>query len=188
MYHQPHFRFVDAHAKSIGRYDDPYLIIDPGFLPRAARLHVKAGMVVVGADPPAHQLFSDLLRTPAVAYVDDSAARHFVEYIDQLAFFAFGMSDDISEVVAGETFLKNAGIAAEGQPLLYILHDLRRCRRREGNDWYFGKNGPQVGNGQVGGAKIIAPLADAVRFIYGQQVDRHAGQARLQQLCSEPLR
>ena len=82
---------------------------------------------------------------------------------------------DIGKIRAGETFQENVFLL-EKQPFLYLVHYFGRGCRRQRQYRYAGQLLPYVGNMEIGRAEVIAPLRDAMAFVYHQDADVHGSQ------------
>ena len=76
----------------------------------------------------------------------------------------------------------------EAQPVHDVLGHAPGRRGRERQHRHAGQLFAQLGDAQVGGAEIVAPLRNAVRLVHGQQRHLHPLHPQAESLGDEPLR
>ena len=69
--------------------------------------------------------------------------------------------------------------------LLDVLSHLWCCRRREGKDGDVGFQRPYIGDMEIRRPEVIAPLADAVGLVDGDEADLHVAELRQEELRRE---
>ena len=192
MDHESYIRLVDAHTEGIGSHDDTCLVALPVLLPLVARGVVETG-VVEGGSPPYGPLggrqggFVDIIRdflgTLAAAHIDDGAAFLSLQYAEHFSQLVLRTAHDVGQVLALERHAEDVecrgtrygGRGTRGQLLTNIVHHFRRsggCEGKDGHGLYLA-DGCYV---EVGRAEVVAPLADAMGFIDGDEADVHVAQ------------
>ena len=68
-----------------------------------------------------------------------------------------------------------------------ILDNLGRRGGRQGQHGDVGQEGADVGNLQIGGAEVVAPLGDAVGLVDGDERDPHVAQLGDEELAAKAL-
>ena len=172
VHHRAHIRFIDAHTKGVGADHHPGASVYPGVLFGRAFIRRQSGVVIIGRDAFFLQKLGDLLRTTAIAHIHHAAAGHFLQDLDQLIFLGFAWPDDVGQIGPGKTGLKYV-LVFKFQFLLYVLHHFGGCGSRKRHHRDFGEIFPDFGNFQVRWPKIVPPLRNTVRLVYGNEVDLH---------------
>ena len=144
-------------------------------------------MVAGGGNAPALEDQGQLLGQPPVADVDDARARHALQDLDHLILLRPRVADDVVQIIPPETLLVNEFVLAEGEVFLNVPDYLRRRRGGNGDAGDAGEEFPDLGDPEVGRAEVVAPLADAVRLVHGQQRHVHLGDADAGQFGLQPL-
>ncbi|OPZ09086.1 MAG: hypothetical protein BWZ08_00699 [candidate division BRC1 bacterium ADurb.BinA292] len=189
--HEANVGLVDAHAEGDGGDDDLDAVIDEVLLIAPADVVLQAGMIRGGGDAARAQMVGKLLDLLARQAVDD--ARLAAVASDELG-------DLVQEAVAG-----GARLDAVDQvgPVERTDEDLRRrqaelprdvvadaVRRRRG----IGVDGDrregllELAQAAVFGPEIVAPLADAVGFVDGEERDARLAQRVEEAIEQQPLR
>ena len=132
-------------------------------------------MEIIGRKAFALQSFGEVFGPQATAGVDDGATRILAEQSDRLFAFVFGVRHAIGQVGASEALLQQPFLP-EAQFRLDVVGHLRRGGGGQRQDWGLGKLGSYLGDSQVGGAEIVAPLRDAVRLVHHDQAESHLRQ------------
>ena len=127
---------------------------------------IHAGVVGQGLDAVDRQQFGDLFDFLAAEAVDDTALAGVV--LDELDDVPLGIrlvADLVVEVFAVEGILEHAGVQ-HAEVLLDVGLDFRCGRGRQGDDGSAVDLGDDLADAAVFGAEVVAPLGDAMRFIY----------------------
>ena len=137
MNDQAYVRLVDTHTESVGRDDDPALVVLPALLPLILLVVLQSGMEKIGFNALLPEQGSDFFRALAVTDIDNRRARNPVQDMDECLVFVFCSPDDVGQVLTGETFLVNPG-PFETQFLLDIGDNLGRSGSGQGEHRYVG--------------------------------------------------
>ena len=143
-------------------------------------------MVIGGRDVQLLQFLGYLLTFPSAAHVDDGAARHLAENMHEFLDLVLGRAHHISQVLALKAHAEDV-LLAEMQLLLDVVGHLRRCGGSQGQHGCVGFDLAEVGNLEVGGAEVVAPLTDAVGFIDGDEAHLEVVELGKKQLRRQPL-
>ena len=114
-------------------------------------------MVVGGADAVGLEQLGYLTGFVTVAHVDDGRARYALQDVQYLVVLVLGVAHHVVEVLALEAHAEDI-LLLKQQALLDVLHHLGGGGSGEGKDGGVGKLLAYVGNGQVRGAEVVAPL------------------------------
>ncbi len=186
MDHEAHVGLVDAHAEGVGGDHHPELVREPLLLPARALRVAQSAVVGRGGDALLAQQVGDLLGPFARADVDDARAGDVAQQPEQLAVLVVGAADAVGEVGSGEAAPHDVRLGE-----LQVAHDVLRhgIRRRGREGQYRDAREPfaQLGDAQVRGAEVVAPLRDAVGLVDGQQRDVHPHDAQPEGLRREAL-
>lgn len=183
-----HVGFVDPHAEGIGGYDDAQLALDPGVLPAVFFLRLQAGVVAGRGDAAALQIQRYLLGHAPAADVHDARARHPVQDVQQLLVFRLRLANHVGEVIPPEALFEDEALLFKLEVFLDVFHHFRRRRGGNGDDGHVRVQLPQLGDAQVRRPEVVAPLADAVGFVDGQQRQFHLADADARQVGQQALR
>ena len=183
---EAHVGLVDAHAEGVGRDHHPHAARDPLLLSLRPLGMAQPAVVGRGRDALLPQQIGDLLRRLARAHVDDARARDVVHEAQQLAVLVVRMADAVREVGPREAAAQDVRFG-EFQVVHDVLGDPRGGRGREGQHRDAGQALAQLGDAQVRGAEVVAPLRDAVGLVDGDERDVHAHDAQTEGLRGEPL-
>ena len=105
-----------------------------------------------------------------------------LEDANELAQLVVATADEVGEVGSGEALAEDIG-GAETELLLHVVDGLRGSRSGEGQHGDVGRERlADLGNAEVGGPEIVAPLRDAVTLVDGQQADVHGAELRQEAL------
>ena len=105
--HHPYVGFVDTHTKSVGSHHYTYLVFLPFALALVLHHRIKTCVVEGGADACFTEQFCHFLRATTTAGIDNSAAFHALEDMDELLSFIRSATHDIGEILALETHLED---------------------------------------------------------------------------------
>ena len=167
---QTHIGLVDAHAKGVGSHYHPPFVVLPLLLVAVLDGGVESGMEVVGTDAGVGEHLGYLLGALAAAHIDDGTALHGSEDMQQLVVFVGGVAHDVAQVLALKAHAEHV-VFFEPQLVLDVYHHLGRGGGSEREDRYIGLDAAYVGNTQVTGTEVIAPLADAMGFVDGDKTN-----------------
>ena len=168
--------FVDAHAESDGGHDDVRFVTDEGFLIVFALVVGEACVVRDGADPFGLEHFSGGGYAFAAGPVDDGGfAGAAFEQGQELGVDVVFEADVVEEVGAVEGGANDEG-GAQGKFAENILLNPVGCRCGEGGDGDAGKEGDEVGEGEVVGAEVVPPFGDTVGFVDDGHAELHASE------------
>ena len=164
-----HVRFVDAHAERDGRADDPDIVAQKKFLMFAAFLGREAGVIRFGPDAVFVQALGHAFGCLAREAINDAAflrtrAQKFKELIERLVFG----DDAISKIRPVET-----GDVRFRLVQLQMVDDVLAHAAGGGGGERHERDGrkmfSQFRNLAVFGAEIVAPFADAMRLVNGDE-------------------
>ncbi len=178
--------FVNAQPEGDGRHDDTdaaghKVILHLGSIR-------DAGVVVVGDDAMGAQQRGQLLAAGAGAGVDDAAARLGLAEGQQATQFVVGVAgvEDLqSEVGAGDVAGNDAHIAQVVDDVPTHAGWSRRGQRQKG---WIAQCPAGLSDVEVIGPEVVAPHADAVRFVNHQPVDACPSQRVQERRLAQPLR
>ena len=146
----------------------------------------QSAVVGGGRDALVAQQVGQLFGALARADVDDAAAFDPPQQPEQLPVLVLGAADAVGEVGTCEAAAQDVGLGE-----VEVAHDVlgheRRGRGGERQHRHAGKLAAQLGDAQVGGAEVVAPLRDAVGLVDGQQRDLHPLDAQPEGVGREPL-
>ena len=184
--HEAHVTLVDAHAEGVRRNHHP----DPSLQPLLLTLRTVgvAQAAVVGGRRNAlvAELFGQLFGPVARTGVDDARSRNVVHQPQQLAQFVVRVADAVRKVRPREAAADDVRLGE-----FQMEHDVlghgarRRGRQRQHRD--ARQPLAQLGDPQVGGAEVVAPLRDAVRFVDGQQRHGHPHDPQTEGFRGQPF-
>ena len=182
MNHVAHVGLVDAHAKGVGGNHHLNVVVDKGSLALAAGVVTHAGMVAANANAAGAQRFGKLAcqrvdRLAGRTIHDAALARmrdHVVTHPNGLGLVTHLLTAKV-EVLAVEARHHRRGVLQAEHLLNVRTHALGRRGGKGSHDGALRQRIDKLANLQVGGAKILAPLAHAVGFINGHE--RHADAA-----------
>ncbi len=189
---EPDVRAVDAHTERVGGGDDIERARLEALLHRRAFVAGHAGVVVLGAPSERAQRLRDQLGVPARSGVDDrgaAAGAGLAEPLLHLGRDALVLRlgpahflDGEPQVAARESAQHLAGVR-HVQPLDDLAAHGGCGRRRAGDEPLRLQPLDEIAELEVVGPEVVAPVADAVRLIDGEQRDRQARQ----HLIDEPI-
>ena len=170
-------RLVDAHAEGDGRHHHRILGLEELLQPVGPQGLVEAGVIGQGRNALGPQLLGQLVGAVARAGVDHPGPAHAL--LDQLdhprprrALLALGRKGELGP---GET-VDELGAVLQPQLGADVVAGPRvggGCDRQPGR---LGEHFGQAAEHAVFGAEVVAPLADAVRLVDGDQGQRQARQ------------
>ena len=173
---------VDAHAEGDGGDDYVQLAGEEGALDAVAGRGVEAG-VVGGGREMLVQLGGELFGVFAGRRVDDGGSRGgiFQDVEGEVGALRLGELDDLDgEVVAAKAGDEDGGIL-QVELGGDVALDGGRCGRGEGDDGRGAEGWEILAEGAVVGAEVVAPGADAVGFVDGDEggfaLGEHLGEA-----------
>ena len=175
---------VDTHAKGVCRYHDAHVVGLPLLLMLVFCGMLQSGMIVGGADAGLAEHAADVGGAASAAYIDNSCPRNRVENMYELGLFVLCTPNDIGKIVAFEAHAEYA-LLLELQFLLNVDDDVGSGCGSECEDRHVGIEAANVGNMEVGGSEIVAPLADAMGLVDSDEADVHAPKLYLENLRSE---
>ena len=180
--HVAHVGLVDAHAKGVGGNHHLDIVVDKGALALAAGVITHAGMVAANANAAGTQCLGKLTcqridRLTGRAIHDAALARmrdHIVAHPRGLGLVAHLLAAKV-EILAIEARHHRRGVLQAEHLLNVRTHALGRRSGKGRHDGALRQGIDELANLQVSGAKILAPLAHAVRLVNGHE--RHANAA-----------
>ena len=176
---QTHVGLVDAHAKGVGGHHDAEVVIVPVALPLVFGGMLQPRMVVGGTDALLFEQLADFLRIAARPHIDDGTAWNRLQDVYQLCVFVAGTAHDVCQVLPLKAHLEHV-LLNEPQPFLDVVHHLGRSRGGEGQHGDVGLQTANVGNMEVAGAEVVAPLADTVGLVHRDEAHAHTAQFLLE--------
>ena len=181
--HEPHVRPIDAHAERHGRDDDVGTFVEKRLLVARPLLVGEAGVVreravALGDERPGHGV--DFLARQAVddAGLPRARLQHGIDLRVELR----ALPHPVDQVGPIEVADQHEGIA-ESELFDDVVAHAWRGRGRECVDGDIGKRGAQGAQQAVLGPEVVAPVADAVRFVDGDEPDAPAHELTLEALA-----
>ncbi len=183
-------RLVDAHAEGVGGDDHPDVprheaLLVPGAFPRA-----QPAVVASYLEPQAVEMLGDLLAVLDGGDVDDALPFHLPEEAAETLPLRLvpGSRDHLqAQVLAIDADVDHHDLLA-AELMADVLHHLGRRGGRERQNRRVAEDRQSLPQRQVGRAKVMSPLGDAVRLVDHEDGDLVAAQ-RLQELrLGEALR
>ncbi|EGY01901.1 hypothetical protein AZA_54302 [Nitrospirillum viridazoti Y2] len=180
---------VDAHAEGDGRHHHHALALDEAVLVGLAHRRVQAGMIGQGVQPLVLQPVGQRLHPGARQAIDDARVLRMVaaDEVQQLpALIVLGRHaiGDVGPVEAGDELPR----LAQSQALHDVGLGLRVGRGRQRDARHGGETLVQHRQLQVFRPEVVAPLADAVRLVQGEQADARPVQQLQEARGDQPLR
>ena len=175
--HKPHVRFIDAHTKRNRGADDLNLVADERLLIFGARRGIEPS--VVGGTAQAllgEPLGQTLGGIPARAVNDAALAVVPLGYVQNLVQRLAASDHPVGEVAAIETGDEPARIAESQLRDDVLPHAIGRGGGQR-HHRCLGKPATQRGDLPVLRAKVVAPFADTMRLVDGDQPRLPLGQA-----------
>ena len=180
VHDEAHVALVDAHAERDGGDDDQDLVAREGVLDAPPLVRRQAGVIGGGVDAVGAELVGDFFRALARQAVDDARlalvdGEELQQLVQRLALLDDGVAD-VGPVEAGDV----DGGVGEPEPDAHVVARLGVGGGGAGHDGDAGEQAAQLPELDVLGPEVVAPLADAVRLVDGEQGDagRAGGAAR----------
>ena len=174
--HETHIGLVDAHAEGDGGHDHIHLLHEELVLVTGALVGIHAGVVGQCLDAVHVQHLGHFLHLlPAEAVNDAAATGVLFDEADDLAAHVLLGADLVVQVGAIEAGLVRLGVRNVEvlQDVLLHLFRGRGGQRDHGHPLDLIEDGAQAA---VLGAEVVAPLADAVRLVNGEEADLDVGE------------
>ena len=163
MDHEPHVRFVDAHAEGVGGHHHARLAREPLLLPQRPLGVSQSAVVGGGRRALLTQEVGDLLGALPRADEDDARAGDVADQPQQLSVLVVGAADAVREVGARETAAQNVRFGE-----FQVAHDVvGHCFRGRGGERQHGDAGESFA--QFGDA-LFDLLLDLVRLGHAEHV------------------
>ncbi len=172
MGHEADVRFVDAHAEGDGGDHDQAVLAQEAGLVALAGLAVEARVVREGGDAVGHQEVRGFLDGGAGEAVDDPGVAGVLgaEQVEELLAGFFLRGDAVLDVRAVEARDELAALAQVEAREDFLARGVGRGGG-EGDPRDLGPAFVQLGQGEVVGAEVVAPLGDAVRLVDREKSD-----------------
>ena len=173
MHDEADVRLVDAQAERAGRDHQPDLARHEAPLRVLAVGGAQLAVVPAGVDALAAQPAPELLHLADSRGIHDAAARLFAEDPQQslpLGLAVHGAANLEPQVGALDPGVHHPRIG-DAQLAHDVLRHLRRGCGGEGQHRRTAQRADRLGEREVGGAEIVAPLRDAVRLVDDEQAD-----------------
>jgi hypothetical protein len=185
--HPADIGLVDAHAEGDGRHDDQSVFGGEAVLDPAAVFRVHAAVVAERGVPVLAERLGQRLGLCAGAAVDDArlAATGGGEGEDLAAGAVLGLEGKV-QVRTVEAAQEGARRFAVEEPGDDLVLRLGIGGGGEGGQRHV-ERAAQLSDPEIVGAEVVAPLADAVRLVNGDQADPGIGQHPLRATGGEPL-
>jgi hypothetical protein len=168
---------VDAHAEGDRGADHQPVLALEAFLGPAALVGLEAGVVGHRGVAGLGQRLGQRLGPGAGGAVDDAgAAAAAVDEIHQLLARAVLGLEGEAQVRAVEAAQEGARLGAAEEPCGDLGAGLGIGGRGERDGLDAVEEAPQLADAQVVGAEVVAPLADAMRLVDGEQADADPAQ------------
>ena len=187
-----HIGFVDAHTEGVGGDHGLDIAAHPCLLPFLLLLGLQSGMIESGRNILLVQCLGNGFGLVARTDIDDGGAT-LGEQVLQLGEDVVGMNDGIGEVGTDKRGLEDLIAATEMELLADVVDDGWRGSGGQGDAGHLlvGEELqqllPELGDEQVGGTEVVAPLRDAMCLIDHQQADVQVGELHLEHLRVQAL-
>ena len=179
MDHEPHVRFVDAHAEGVGTHHYPCPSGFPVLLAEGPDLRGNACMVERGGNAGGAEHPGGFFCPLPVAYIHDARPGDTAAHGKKLPVLVLALPDDIGEVGPLESGFEEI-LLPESEPVHDVVRDGGRRRGREGDHRRL-HGSPQHTDLEVFRAEIVPPLRDAVRLVHDDEGDVQDGKVVLEQ-------
>ena len=186
MYHVADVRLVDPHPEGVGSDHDGGTPRNPGILPYRALGVSQSAVIIFCGNTFVAQESRDLFGSFAGADIDDAGTADVADDPQELFVFVVGMAHGIREVGTRKIAAQQMGFR-EAQLFHDVVRDARCGRGRESQHGDAGNPLAQLGDPQVGGPEIVAPLGDAVGLIDGEKRYVHSLHPQAEGLGCEPF-
>ena len=187
---EPDVRAIDAHPEGHGRDDDVGALAEERVLMAAALAVRKACVIGEGGVPDLGQPRRERIHLAARRAVDDARLAAMAgEHLDELLLERGARKRAIDQVRAIER-TDELDRVLEAELRRDVAPHARRRGRRVGVQADAGKKLPQPAELAILGPEVVAPLADAVRFVNGDEADvnrRQHRQKRVGPFADQPL-
>ncbi len=193
VHHVTDVGLVDAHAEGDGGDDAGRMAFHEVALDALAGLGVEPGVVGGGNETRLAQVGGQTLGGLLQGDVDDGGLGRFAaqpgpEPLDQATRPGLGRYRRHFQVEVGPVEAGGGDVAlGDAEALAHVGDYPRRGRGGQQQDLGNVELVAVVGQLEVIGAEIMAPLRDAVGFVHDQQRDRHAADEGAEALVLEPL-
>ena len=165
MNHHTHIRLVDSHTEGIGCAHHPYFVLLPSLLSLVFYVGIQSGMIKGGGNALLREQLRHLLGSLSAAGINDGGASHALQDMNHLALLILSFAYYVSQVLALETHFEDI-LFLEMEPFLYVVYYFGGSCGGKGKYRNARFHLPDAGYLQIGGAEVVAPLTDAVGFIY----------------------
>ncbi len=193
-----HVGAVDAHAEGVRRHHDLERAVRESPLRARAALTGHPRVIAGGAPAPRREPGGLLLRAPAGRRVHDRrppggprAAERLGELRVHLA-VPLALGGDVprpqGEVRAREATEHLRGVGSQPEPDEDLVPDDGSRGRGAGEDPRRAQLGEERADLEVVGAEVVAPLADAVGLVHGDERRREVRDERAEARVGQPLR
>ena len=180
--HVAYVALVDPHAEGDRRADNGRVVSGKRLLMTAAPRRVEPGVVRQGRDAGGAQRFGETLGPGAALRVDDAAfGRALLHERDDRGEGALFGAHAVRQIRAVEARDVQARVP-HPESVQDVVPDARVCGRRQGDHGDRRKAFADFAKAPVFRAKVMTPLADAVRF-----VDRETRHAPTRQVAQKPF-
>ena len=164
-------RLVDAHAEGDGGADHADFVAQEGFLIARTFRSLDAGVIRQRLDAVGGELAREVFGGLAGHHIDNAAlTRPGAQVIHHLVIRTAFADDAVREIGPVETG-DVGGAFLQVELLDDVLAHAAGGGGRERHDRHAGKQLAQGGNLAVFGAEIMAPFADAMRLVNGEEGD-----------------
>ena len=185
---EAHVRLVDAHAEGDGGADHAHIVAQKKFLVFAAFLGREAGVIGPRLHAVLGEIGGDALGGLARLAIHDAAfLGPCAEKMQQLVVGLVFRNDAVGQVGTIETGDITFRLA-QFQMRDDVLAHAAGGGGGKRHEWHFREKFPQIGNLAVFRTKIVAPFADAMRLVHGDEADVPALQIFEKTGQHQPLR
>ena len=187
--HIAHIGFVDAHAEGVGGHHDLYPVKQKILLVLLALGLLQPGVIAPGGNAVALQQRAHLLHRFAGGAVDNAAAvallANGLQQGGGLAFGAAHLKIQVGPVKPGH---QNFGILQLQRRNNILPHPVGGGGGKGAHQRALRQGVQKIRNAQIPGAKILAPLADAVRLVHRDHINGSAARPVQKAVGVQPLR
>ena len=138
-------------------------------------------MIIGGSHSCLDQLLRILFRMKTTAHIDNGTAGFVLQKMDKLLKLVGDIIDHVGKILSFETHAEDA-LLAEQQTLLNVVDDGRGSGGRQRQNGYARQLLADIGNGEIAGAEVVAPLTDTMSLIDADEAHLHVTQLLLEKI------
>ena len=189
VYDKAHIGLVNAHTKGVGRYHDPFAVIDEILLIPQPLVVGQAGVIARRRIALFAEEIADSLHLFARGAVDDPClVAALLDQLEQCAAFVLRPHNGEKQVGTVKAGRQHDRLTQPQQPDDIRLDVLGRGRRKRADDRTHRQTVDKPGDIQIARTKILSPLRHAMRLVDRDQRDRQRPADLDEPLADKPLR